>query len=316
VLLLNENKGQKLRGIAAAYYAHVCSLDLPIFDATILELRTLFFFRCFEEQCKSFKALTKDAEQITVEMGHIVGQWYVVDARIFKPADRPHEETTVSGKTASSRPTARNGILKGSLYFFLGIMVDRDDTKKSSTRPGMNVPDSARFVPLTLAAQLNDLRRASDTMAEIAVQLEEAQRFDSAESPATPIKESVDLKHRRKSAVKVTKTVELPTAGTILKGEGQKLLHDAENRWRVAVQYAETVINKSNRITSLLTEQKINWPAQVQMSSIDMGSANALARLFNVDYGISENAIRLVDWLASNAIDSSTSLARSATSDP
>jgi hypothetical protein len=319
-LLLNENKGQNLRGIAAAYYAHVCSLDLPIFDTGVLELRTLFFFRCFEEQCKSFKALAKDAESITVETGHIVGQWYKVDARIFKTADAPPESTVATTRTISAgapagRKGGRDGILKGSLYFFLGIVVDQDDTKKKSGRGVSSSPESTgRFLPLTVAAQFNDLRRTSDAMSEIGLCLEEAQRFENSDANAQATRDQQDSKSKRKH-VKQIKIIEQPPAGAILKGHGQAIFKDAEVRWRVALHQAEIVFNKSNRIISLIADQRNSWPAEIRMNNVEIANANALSHLFNTEYGISESVPQLATWIATNVVTASVNNAKNSLPD-
>ena len=66
--------GRRLQSIAATS------------DTRISELRTLFFFHCFEERCSSFKSVQNAGENISLEAGQIVGQWYQVDAKLFRDA--------------------------------------------------------------------------------------------------------------------------------------------------------------------------------------------------------------------------------------
>jgi hypothetical protein len=311
-LLLNENKGQTLRGIAAAYFAHVCSLDIPFFDTSLTELRTLFFFRCFEEQCKSFKSLTAQAEAVTVESGHIAGQWYRADPKLFTPAmGTPRGTTTATGRSTSGKTSTRTtstrttggrkrrnaGFLKESLYFFMGVIVEAEEARKPTKVPSP-VADRARLVPLRIVAQMGDLKRAADAMAQVALDLDEGQKLATAEGIAPPPREP-EPKFRRRPPK--GKTVEIMAPAITLKDQAQVANRNAELHWIVAVRLGETVFDKSNRFATLLGTQKNVWPGEVRMGNVDISSAGALSHLFNVDFGIRETDPQLANWLAMNA---------------
>lgn len=317
-MLMNDNKDQTLRGIAAAYYAHVCSLELPLFDTELLELRTYFFFKCFEEQCVSFKFLQKGNEQMTVDAGSVIGQWYQIDAEIFKN-DTSNETTTVTGgrssmsfsqstntRTSSSTANGKNkqqAMLKGSLFFYIGIVIDFDDASKK--KPAKGAPpapssDAGKMIPIMLAAQLNDLKGVCDEMAEIGIEIEEANRMENSDTSGEPHagKEQQDTgKSKGKRGSKPAKT-ESAHSTSLLKNQAATTLKNAELKWSVSIHKAETVFNKSNRIVGYLVENRNRWPTEVKMQGIEMSSATALSHFFNTQYGINEKAPQLAEWLA------------------
>lgn len=327
-LLMNDNKDQKLRDIAAAYYSHVCSLDLPIFDTRISELRTLFFFRCFEEQCSSFKSIQTAGENLSLEAGQVVGQWYQVDAKLFRDSAADDisindgittvkssyitQQTTRSSftavSTASSMAKRRAAILKGSLYFFMGIIVDVDETKRPKPVKGAGSSlapvssDAVRLTPVMLAAQLNDLVTTSNEMAEVGLGIEEAHRMENVEGGIElPIQQKdVDATARLKRKLKSTKSVEQVGTVSLLKNQAAETMRNAEAKWGISLHKAEHIFNKSNRIIGYLVEQKNKWPTVVKMTGIDITSATTLSHFFNPTYGINEKAPQLANWLDSS----------------
>lgn len=365
-LLLNENKGQNMRSIAAAYYAHVCSLELPIFDAEILEMRTLLYFKCFEDLCTPFKTLHRVAEQVQLENGHIVGQWYQVDSKIFKGnqslditgrsiktgADKstigsrlrtPSNSgtrtitSTITSSRASTAYSGRrksgfnnnNGSLKGALLFFIGLIVDIDDSnsKKKGTKGtakegkdlSLNLSTTAsaiinegtgKILPFSLIAQNNDLRTTSNEMAEIGLNLDEAARLESAEAqgdapPQREEKESVDSK-KKKSRSSKTKTVanqEVAQNVSLLKNQANIELKNAELKWNVSIHRAAAVFNKSNRIATILADQKNQWPIEYKLDGIDISNATMLSHFFNTQYGINEKAPQFAEWICQNYLN-------------
>jgi hypothetical protein len=318
MLLLNENKDQKLRGIAASYYSHVCSLGLPFFDTRILELRTLFFFKCFEEQCASFKALQKSTEPVVAEPGQVVGQWYKIDGSVFKgriesgPADGAtttrSTKTLSTSKTASTRATTASGatrtaaLLRGTLYFFLGIVADADEAKKKALKTSGSQSDSGKVSPIIVAAQHNDLQTLSDEMAEIGLQLNEANRMENAETgEVTQQKDQGDTaRGRGRRSVRGGKGADQAGGNSLLKGQAQSALKNAQIHWHLSIHKAETIFNKSNRIIGLLAGQRNRWPSEVKMSAIEMTAATTLSHFFNPQYGINEKAPQLAEWLYAN----------------
>lgn len=174
LLIFNDNKEGTLRDIAASYYGHLCTLDMPIFDTEISELRTLLFFKCFEEQCQSFKVFeSSDSIQssllpsslpvLNLDIGQIIGQWYQIDSSLFKTLNLNNQTarsarkfneaaTSITGKsssrhnftitsTTSSTSTSFNRnegskviIPKGMLCFFIAIVVDLADKDKKKAQ--------------------------------------------------------------------------------------------------------------------------------------------------------------------------------------
>ena len=214
VLLLNENKDLKQREIAAAYYSHVCSLDLPFFDTEILELRTYFYYKFFEEKCSRFKSLLTDFDSSSIEDGHISGQWYQVNPKIFKVfnnklgAEKPnniHRPSTALSKvpilkpsrpgTASNQKKYSNQMqIKGSLYFFMGLTIEVEESlkkkvsptpTKTSTVSSPNIQaspsDGMKITPIIIVSQATELNSISNEMAEIGSYLNEAIRMETSE---------------------------------------------------------------------------------------------------------------------------------------
>ncbi|OHS95868.1 hypothetical protein TRFO_10273 [Tritrichomonas foetus] len=326
-LLLNDHKDQKLRGIAAAYYSHVCSLDLPFFDTEIYEMRTLLYFKCFEEQCTSFKSLQQASEQLTLDAGQVVGQWYQVDSKIFKLGDgMTSENVTIANRsstaisrtsfsrssrtstTASGRRGQRSANLKGSLYFFIGVIVDLDEAakKKPPTSKGgsTSIPnDSIKLTPLMIAAQQNDLRSVSNEMSEVGLELEEATRMESSDAqceapPQCEPQETPDAKRKRsRQAKSKAASPEVTQNVSLLKNQAQLAMKNAEIKWKLTLHKAESIFNKSNRIISFLVEQRNRWPTEVKMDAVEMSNATTISHFFNTQYGINEKSPQLAEWL-------------------
>ena len=375
LLLLNEYKGQKVRNVASGYYSHVCSLTLPIFDEEFLEMRTLMFFRCFEEQCTPFKTLQSaisdpsmaSQQPLTLESGQIVGQWYAVDSEILNRTPKANGETGDSISNANSKVAvsiaSRNtrksyvtnastaagsnkvvkkagssttATLKGILYFFIGIIVSYDETairrgnnaKKTnpkinpdqtsvadSTVPNINGTDPNKLTPILIAAQVNDLRTACNEMAEVVLEFEESKNLEIADansvSPpsqpsskggypdsATQRKKSPSTLARR-SKSKIAKNAP-PPQPSILKRQAELALQNAELKWSLTLQKAESVFNKSNRIIGFLAQNRNRWPNEVKLTGVDINTAASLSHFFNTQLGINEKAPQLADWLVNN----------------
>ncbi|KAK8887597.1 hypothetical protein M9Y10_038648 [Tritrichomonas musculus] len=361
LLIFNDNKGCKFREIAASYYANVCSLDLPLFDTEMTEMRTLLCFKCFEDQLSSFKSLYNSNENavLTMDAGQIVGQWYKADANIFTqhvvnsispPGNASAINSARSGSTrkrgldsstVASRNTNKSNVslsargsnvgirkagsktmmLKGTLFFFIGIIVEYEEKekekKKSPTKSpkngnnndenaGSGKSDPVKLIPLMIAAQQNDLKTCCSDLAEIGVQIDEAARLESPEAAGDEapnrdgnIPGSARNKGKKKNDQKnEEKESQKYTAAALLKNQASELLSNAQTKWNSALLKAETVFNKSNRIIGYLVENKDKWPSEVKMNGIEMANSTALSHFFNTQYGINEKAPQLAEWLS------------------
>jgi hypothetical protein len=285
-------------------------------------MRTLFFFKCFEEACASFKTLSRSIDQIVVDSGHLSGQWYKVDARIFKMTVAPTvEATTVTGRsmsvaTGSSRATSTSttarAILKGSLYFFLGILAELDDPKKrGDPKKGASTSETAKLTPLTFAAQLTDLQKTADELAQVSLEFTEAQRLETIESGGEPGRDSGESGGRKRRSARREKGPEPAGASSPLKGQATAALKNAEIHWHVALHKAETIFNKSKRMISLIMDQRSRWPTEVKLGAMDITGAVVLSHFFNMQYGINEKGQQLAEWLATNTIGSSVGTGKS-----
>jgi hypothetical protein len=314
-LLLNDNHDQTQRSIASAYFAHVCSLELPYFDLEILEVRSYLFYRFFEDQFDCLKLTYKATAE--ADAGIVAGQWYEVDTKLFEKTPPPPDHPAVSAKSgvssmSSAKATRRSfgsTQLKGILYFFLGIVVEGDDPKKKaptgrgpSTPPPPAVPTSIRLNPLVMAAQLADLQTMYDDFAEIGVTLEEAAKLELAEAESDtpmPAKEAEVAGKggaRKKPPPKAVKPIDSPEV-SVLHHQAELLTKRAELLWGVSVSKAELVFTKSNRMIAALMKQKDRWPAEVNLTGIEMPNAFPMAHFFNADYAINEKAAMLGEWL-------------------
>lgn len=169
-LIMNDNKDLNFRGLAHAYYTHACSLELPLFDTSLLEERTFFFFKCFEDKLPTFKISNKESILSSIEPGTVLGQWYPIDSALFKSSESandaqlamprafrgsPSRQSTIKSSMASSRTLTstttastttsssslarrRNaaGVIstKGQIMFFLGLTLDLNNaTQKKPT---------------------------------------------------------------------------------------------------------------------------------------------------------------------------------------
>lgn len=154
-LVLNDNPDQSVRRIAAAYYAHVCSLSADLDDSELLDMRSLLFFKCYEDHLDALKLRPKN--QSAIEPGTVLGQWYEIDMKIAaKPSGNQQQDgsTSIFGRsmrssvagsasristftksTASSQSRGRTGALgvRGAVAFFLGLVVEQKEKSQATT---------------------------------------------------------------------------------------------------------------------------------------------------------------------------------------
>lgn len=305
VFLANDNKDATARALAASYYAHVCLLDIPLFDTEVLEIRTLLFFKAFEYECSSFKTLSRPQDQPLPDPGTIIGQWYRIDARLFRTTDQVHETmtirsartttTTTSGYTSSSRATTSSGTrgassFKGTLYFFMGVATDPETEPK---KPLI-------YVPFMYVAQFNDIKTICNEMAEVEIEIEEAKNMANAGRDDVGTGKDYDRSGRRKSPVRI------PLKGSgeqsqvfLLKNQVNLALKNAELKWEVAIHKFEAAINKSSKIVNSLENTKLRWTQDVKVTGIDRDSANTISHMFSVQYGVNDKDINLTKWIIS-----------------
>jgi hypothetical protein len=293
-LLLNDNKDQKGRGIAAGYYAHVCSLGLPIFDSSLDELRTLLYFRCFEDQLPLFKR-TSDVQ---LEIGQICGQWYDMRYDFFPNVPDCEATTTYATTARTSTAGAKRkgrGQIIGPLNFFLGVASKRVQVGMTSPVKGQQQSiEVGRVMPVIIAAQTLDLKTCSDELATIGNLVDEANKLEHSESTGEAVKveaEGVGRK-RRMTKAKQPEVVEKPS---LLKNSAKEELKNAENQWETAIQKAQVLFGKSFLVVGSLLEQRPR--AGVNLSGLDMTCASGLSHLFNMEFGINEKVPVLAEWL-------------------
>jgi hypothetical protein len=199
---------------------------------------------------------------------------------------------------------------KGTIHFFLGIVIDTDDPRKRAPQSAKAAPVAAtpmgvRLIPLVLGAQQPDLQTLCEDFADIAMKMDESAKIAQSEvevDAAPPPKEqAVDpAKGKKKPPTKVVKAADVPEVGPLHR-QAEALAKRAEIQWGVAVSKTELVISKSNRMLAGLMNQKDRWPPEVKLGGVDVGSAGSLARFFNADYGICEKAQQIGDWFASSS---------------
>ncbi|EAY09166.1 hypothetical protein TVAG_363810 [Trichomonas vaginalis G3] len=302
VKLLNDNKDTTLRGLAAAYYSHVIELFLPIFDTTILEERTQFFFRCFEEQCASFKVDTHFAAQ--PDQGEITGQWYFISANVAKTentmtsdnqtmatrtnvsipsATRTIAQMTTASNTATESSSRKKGgqSFRGNVFFFMGIVVDASINKGS-------------LVPFILAGQPNELRTICDELSGIGLEMDEAKRGEQSDKGEQEKDADKDKKNKKNQKMKIE------TSSTTSKENVNIHLKDAENKWMMTIHKVQAALSKSSRIISSISSQGgTRWPSEMHPSNLDMAVSSSLSRMFNSQFGIYEKVQPITDWLYS-----------------
>jgi hypothetical protein len=189
----------------------------------------------------------------------------------------------------------------------MGIVVDAEDTKKRTGKIEKGAPpvtEGAKLSPLMFAAQLNDLVSTSDELAEIGIQVDDANRMDNMESQgeSAAARDTDSGKGAKKKPTKTGKVAEpAPNVG-LLKERAKAAFKTAELKWGLALHKAETIFNKSNRIIGLLIDSRNRWPNDVKLTGIELAGANTLSHLFNPQFGINEKAPQLAEWLSTNSI--------------
>ena len=333
VILLNDNPDESLRSIAAIYYAHACSLDLPLFDTELLDMRSYLFFKCFEEHLDAFKLTGKES---VVEPGSVVGQWYEMSAKPVAKKSIQDNSTIVtrstrasvfssatskfsmgSGKTNASQSRASPSAARGRTFFFLGLVSEHEveeQKKKPPAKGAVATPvatSSDKLIPIVIAGNYNDLKQISDEFAAIGIDVEDANRMDGIDSEAANLGNTKDssrdpAKAKKKPAGKGKGADEGEPTPLHNQAEIQK--KQAELTWTVTVNKFETLMDKSNKILAELVASTTGiqrWPASTKVTHLEFNSAFLLSRLTNPESGISERAPQLAEWLASITVQSS-----------
>ena len=319
-LLQNDNKDQTMRQLAASYYAHVCSLDMPLFDTSLLEMRTLLFFKCFEEQCAQFKSLTIPPDTLQ-EPNYIVGQWYQVDSKYFKPPEVDGGTTFRSGRSTitpsasvfsgTSRATTASGMRKhshvsGILFFFIGILTSEKENNKSH--------DPIKYTPISIVGHLNEIHKLSNDMAEIGITIQEANHMEkisgTAQEPKESLEKSTGSKKKSSSKLKSSSLIQSQTTATTtiapLKGQAEATARNAVMKWSVTSHKLEAILTKSAKILSSLETGSTRRVNDIKINGIEKESATTFSHLFNVQFGIYEKDESVSKWLLSlNEVPSS-----------
>jgi len=315
-MLLNDNKGATLRGMAASYYSHICSLSLPFFDSSILERRTYFFFKLFEDQCSSFKlqSHTQNEAQLS-EPGQVLGQWYSIDMRSLRQSEVPteSEENTVrtnrsslmysaplsrtssTSRTTISKASSRKKpmpILRGQFVFFLGIASDSDPLKSA---------DNRKIYPILFATQPSEVRPICDEYSEISIEVSENKHIEISENSIDSVPKELSDRKGKKGSTKTTKVGVERQNSSVVKGQTSTHTKDLDLKWNITIHKTESVINKSMRILGALSEQKNRWPNEIKIAGIEVDQSSALSHMFNIQYGINEKSPQLSEWLCSIA---------------
>ena len=315
IKLINDNKDASLRGLAAAYYSHIMELSLPIFDTSLLEDRTSYFFKCFEEQCSSFKIQTHIDAQI--EQGDVAAQWYMLDTRSMKATDNTNDagvtttiksmrsgvslatsiaRTTTTSATQSTTAAARKkaaNLLRGNVLFCLGIVVESEESKKKRN------DTSKGLVPFMLAGQPNELKAVSDELSGIGLDLEEAKRSEPGETQqAEQQKEAADKKSK-KQASKPSKNEQQNSP----KAPVSQLLKETESKWAMTVHKAQSALTKSARLLAGISPKGSTFTAELHATNLDINAATNLSKLFNQQLGICEkSSTQISDWIATEIL--------------
>jgi hypothetical protein len=291
----------------------LCSLELPIFDSELAEMRCFLFFRLFEDQLESVKLVPKAATDL--DPGSVLGQWYELETKTPETNGKipTGARSSVSGRsTVNVSPPKVRGNPPKSSYFFLGLVIDGADHKrrmapnsaKALATPPTATATAASLVPLVLAAHSTDLLALCDDFADIALKMDESSKMAQSEveaDAAPPAREQAAeaAKGKKKPPPKPVKTPEAPELGPLHR-QAEAIAKRAEVQWGVAVSKAELVVAKSNRILAGLMNQKDRCPPDVRFSGMEIASAGALSRFFNIDYGICETAPQIAEWFASS----------------
>lgn len=142
-LLMNDNKDMSMRELANAYYAHVCSLALPLFDTGLLEERSFFFFKCFEDKLSSFRTNNKEAIVASIEPGTVLGQWYGIDSSLLKTADTFASDAT-NGTNGATTVAASSSVSRSI---------------RSTTRPGLSNFSSSSTFSTSVSSSVSSISR-------------------------------------------------------------------------------------------------------------------------------------------------------------
>ena len=314
-LLQNDNKDQTQRGLAAAYYSHVCSLDQPLFDCTLIEARTSLFFRCFEEQCAVFKSLGQPPDN-NQETNYVVGQWYKVDSRAMKVenSDEGMTNATHTARTGmtpgtitsgTSRATTATGArnkssqISGIYYYFLGA-VTLDEEHKGS---------GIRIIPTVIVAQASEISELNTEMSDVGLTLQEVGHMEKVVGAVeVPQKEVPEKISRKKSSVKLLKstsflhsatssTTNLSNALTPLRNQVEVATKSALSKWNVAVHKLEALLTKSAKLVTQMTTKGGRFRGEVKANSLSNNSATALSHLLSLQFGICEKDENLASFL-------------------
>ena len=315
--IINDNKDASMRGIAAAYYAHIIELALPIFDSSLLEERTLYFFKCFEDQCASFKWQTH--VDSPPEQGEVSCQWYMIDARSVKQNETTNEaaptatvhsmKSSVSMSTSVTRTTTTHSssitasarkklanLLRGNVLFCIGISCETEENKKKR-----GDVTSKGLTPFMLAGQPNELKSLSDELSGIGLEVEEVKRSCTIDNtPVEQPKETNDKK-AKKSNNKPVK-VEQPT---VVKGQVSPQMKEAESKWVMAIHKTQAALTKSARLLSTISPKGSTFTTELRATKLDISTASSFSRLFNQQYGLCEKAPILADWFANEIVKAS-----------
>ena len=310
IKIINDNKDASMRGLAAAYYAHIIELSLPLFDTSLLEERTLFFFKCFEEQCSSFKLQTHiDA---SAEQGDVAAQWYLIDARSMKVdatndggvtatiksmksgvsmATSVARTTTTSATQSTSASAMRKKIanlLRGNVLFCVGIAAESEESRKKRS-------DSSKgLVPFMLAGQPNELKGIGDDLSGIGLDLDECRRSENTDTAQTDAPKDANDKKQKKNPSKPAK----PEQTSSLKGAAAQQMRETESKWTMAVHKAQAALTKSARLLSGISPKGSRYTAEFHATNLDINSASNLSKLLNQQFGINTKSSTLADWIA------------------
>lgn len=318
-LLQNDNNSNSARNLAAAYYSHVCSLDQPIFDASLIESRTFLFFRCFEEQCAVFKSLSQPNET-NLDAGYVVGQWYKVDSRAMKVESGDDNatqtirtartgmtgmtpRTTTSGASRATTATggrSKSSGVSGIFYYWLGTVTLEEEAKNT----GM------RIAPVIIVAQANDISELNAEMSDVGLTLQELSHMEkvagTTEVPTT--KEGPEKLTRKKTSVKLmkstssflhtsTSSANINNVLTPLKNQVEQASKSATAKWGVAQHKLEALLTKSAKLVAKITTKGGRWRGEIKANALAKESAVAISHLLSLQFGICEKDEGLASFI-------------------
>jgi hypothetical protein len=124
-LLLNERSNQTQSSLACSYYTHACSLDISYFDQEILDIKSYFFYKFFEDQSDCFKLNYNAASD--ADAARVSGQWHEVDRKDLQ---------TSTGFRDPSDDFAQLGFRLGEAAQFEFTEADSEAVAASKETPG------------------------------------------------------------------------------------------------------------------------------------------------------------------------------------